>query len=389
MLETIMARWKALGAEEGRGRIVSIAKDGASIMNAAVSPLVTEFVIDRSSAVGMELFGKDGKGMLLFYDRCGGSPSEPFVDTVDDKHVIKRFREALGRSKGIKICEHSFDQNLLTRLLVEVGYEQIAVKNMFGDGEEDAQNVPAAVKLLLAISCFRSKTVGDFSADRRQTPIFSAQLAELKILSEYTGALYEVVTMQSADAPGTFLSLAHLNRSNSKLAHMAFVLFRQNLGSFVPPQRYYNTSIMLRTKYVSQASSKAEGIDNYFYYQDADDREEGLFGMVRTLERGMNFDMVQFEDRGSELMRLDDIYVRNPTWRKNLRRLSGPCFDHINPVAITGKGSDYSPVNLNMVVLPTCWLLGASDAKQVDAQSQLTPTYPTPTTAPHPAGAHH
>ena len=65
----------------------------------------------------------------------------------------------------------------------------------------------------------------------------------------------------------------------------------------------------------------------YWWYQDSDDRLENMFGMQRTLEHGTNFDLVQFEQRASELQALEEIYARNPALRKPSRRLSGPMFD--------------------------------------------------------------
>ena len=77
--------------------------------------------------------------------------------------------------------------------------------------------------------------------------------------------------------------------------------------------------------------------------------------MVRVLEHGSNFDLVQFEDRVSELMALERIYTAHPDWRKGGRRLSGPLFDHLNPISIIGKALNYAPVNLAPVNLATCW----------------------------------
>ena len=88
-----------------------------------------------------------------------------------------------------------------------------------------------------------------------------------------------------------------------------------------------------------------------------------MFGMVRVLEAGANFDIVQFEDRASELMSLDRIYARHPDWRKGSRRLSGPMFDRVNPKSIIAA-SGRDPVLLSKVNLSTCWLLGGADAKQ-------------------------
>ena len=85
-----------------------------------------------------------------------------------------------------------------------------------------------------------------------------------------------------------------------------------------------------------------------------------MFGMVRVLEHGSNFDLVQFEDRVSELMALERIYTAHPDWRKGGRRLSGPLFDHLNPISIIGKALNYAPVNLAPVNLATCWFLGSA-----------------------------
>ena len=52
---------------------------------------------------------------------------------------------------------------------------------------------------------------------------------------------------------------------------------------------------------------------------------------MRVIQHGANFDTVQFEeDRASELMCVDEIFARNPEWRKGSRRLAGVLFDHVN-----------------------------------------------------------
>ena len=115
--------------------------------------------------------------------------------------------------------------------------------------------------------------------------------------------------------------------------------------------------------------SKAEGIDQYFAYQDADDRIEQTFGQLRILQHGQNFDMVQFEDRASELMSLAMIHARHPEWKKGTRRLSGMSFDHVNPKTILGM--DDSPANLKVVSLPSCWYLGGLEAKEILTANQV------------------
>lgn len=196
---------------------------------------------------------------------------------------------------------------------------------------------------------------------------FAAQLKELQILGYYAQHLFEVVTMQSGSpemwdsADTKFLALSDLVRSADRLSHLDFIHFREGGTKFVPAQHYYNTQIMLRAHKVAIATSKAMNIKQYWFYQNADDREEGFFGMQRVLEAGRNFDTIQLEERGSELMVLDDIYTRHPDWKRTARRLGGKLFDHVNPRSITGGGKNYKPVDMSNVTLPPIWMLAAND----------------------------
>lgn len=368
-LATIIDEWKDSGAWEKRGPISTIAKDGASVMNQAAFVYVTQHEIDRASAVGVALFGDDGGGCMLFFCKCGHHPGWPIVDVCDDKHFVKRFRTALKRAEGIQVGVTTFNIRLISRLLTEPPLNRDAqhVKTWFGDGEEDAQNVPACMKLLQAISQFRLAPADSFSSDRRNAPGFNEFLGSLRFLGHLAACEFIFVSMQSPDDGRGFMSLSELNRNASKLAHIEFVLFRKSAGAFVPPQHYYNTQITVRGKYVSQAVSKAIGSSHYWWYQDSDDRLENMFGMMRTLEHGTNFDMVQFEERASALMALEEIYSRSPELRKPSRRLSGQLFDRLNPKTIVAKGTskDYSAACLDNVHLATCWALGAKDAAEL------------------------
>ena len=68
MIKLALTKWESTGAETERGPIVSIAKDGASIMNASVFELCTKFEIDRSSSHGWQgplWGGREGHTALL------------------------------------------------------------------------------------------------------------------------------------------------------------------------------------------------------------------------------------------------------------------------------------------------------------------------------------
>ena len=64
-------------------------------------------------------------------------------------------------------------------------------------------------------------------------------------------------------------------------------------------------------------------------------------------------------------MSLAKIHARHPDWKKGTRRLTGMSFDHVNPKTILGKDMNDAPANLANVSLPSCWFLGAVDAKNI------------------------
>eukprot|EP00966_Prymnesium_polylepis_P279038 6446352-Prymnesium_polylepis.1 len=101
----------------------------------------------------------------------------------------------------------------------------------------------------------------------------------------------------------------------------------------------------------------------FFWYQAADDRLEGFFGMDRDLRGGSNVDMLQFEERASDVMSLAEIFARRPELYKGAKRLSGTAFDHTNPVSILAKGN--APAALSSVTLPMAWMSGATRAAQL------------------------
>jgi hypothetical protein len=330
--------------------------------------------INRRSAVGQRLFGPDGKGLPLYSNFCGGHCDHPLVDSCDDKHYMKRFRMTFKRSIGIRIHQHVFTQDLMTHLFKELPQppSDKAISSMWGESSDtDAQNVPAAARLTLTLSLFAGMSANSFPSIRREKPDFDAWLKELRILAEYAGLLFEIVTTQdvqdAAHSRCTFLTVSQLATKGAALSHMAFVLFRQNGYKFVPPQHYYNTQITIRTKFNSIAHFQAKGLPYYFWY---DDRLQGIFGCLRGLLNGPNVTAAGFEERASILMQMASIYAENPDWRLDGRRIAGVFFDHVNPFNILGVDRDYSKVTVRNVDLPTCWLNGRAYAVTVLTQCQ-------------------
>ena len=108
------------------------------------------------------------------------------------------------RVGGMLIGSTNFDMQLITRLLVEVGYSKSNVTNWFGEGEDDAQNVPAMTKLLKAVASLGKKAASDFSEERCRSLNFETLLSDMRILAMICEKAFNVITMQDphVDARG-------------------------------------------------------------------------------------------------------------------------------------------------------------------------------------------
>jgi hypothetical protein len=145
-----------------------------------------------------------------------------------------------------------------------------------------------------------------------------------------------------------------------ELSHFAFVLFRHHGSAFVPNQHYYNTQKLVHAKYVSMATAINIKQDLFFWYQDADDRLEGFFGIDRGLRNGANVDQLQFEERSSDVMAMGEIFARRPDMYRGARRLGGVAYDQINPRSILQGGA--APAALAGVNLAASFHVGAAAA---------------------------
>jgi hypothetical protein len=196
------------------------------------------------------------------------------------------------------------------------------IKEIFNEGGADAQNVPAAVKLVKALSGLKGKTVSDFPS--RAALTVAENLRDLRVLAEYAGCFVTLLT-------GTHLSLEQHLENLSMMSHLLLVLYRRNGSRFVPPQHYANTQRMIRAIFHSVATAQLHNNPEYFPFLDSTDPLEQFFGILRSLHGpGTQFDVVQFEERATAAMSIQRIYARHLDWRKPPKRLMGS-LDHMNP----------------------------------------------------------
>ena len=80
---------------------------------------------------------------------------------------------------------------------------------------------------------------------------------------------------------------------------------------------------MCHGKFHAVAFAKAEGFTEVFLFFVNDDRLEGFFGMLRVMECGRNVDLLEFEERASRLMRVDNYKSEMSELFTTHRRLGG------------------------------------------------------------------
>jgi hypothetical protein len=172
--------------------------DGAACVKLALHTVLSKFELPRTSKIRIVL----GVNLALFNYMCGGSVPRPIVQGVDAKHNIKRYRMAVKSVKGVKIVTITFNRALVRQLLLEVGYTREQVDEMLVEGSADAQNVPAAMKLMLALGALEHMSRDRFSESRRNSPNFDRFFKELKVIARYSRLYYEVVACQDAFSKG-------------------------------------------------------------------------------------------------------------------------------------------------------------------------------------------
>lgn len=338
--------------EQSRGPLSTTQSDGASVLTLAQHALFDQPFLDPTPGVGVAGAADAGAvpgavpvaqgagpsarrgrvsakflGLPLFPKYCGQGDFEDVADGRDDKHVGKRLKTRANTKKlGFAIASSfQFIRIYLRGLIDDAGLaSEPELKEMFNEGGADAQNVPAMVKLIVALHGLKDKTPTDFPG--RDAVMMTGVLREIRILAEYAGCFERLFL-------GKEMSLEQHLDSLSTLAHLLLVLYRRNGTKFVPAQHFSSTQHMIRGHFWSVGTAQVHEIDEYYLFLDSTDPLEQLFGIVRDLHGpGTQVDCIQFEDRATAAMSIQAIYSRHPDWQRGARRLTGS-LDHMNPRA--------------------------------------------------------
>ena len=293
--ECIIQRWNSdPKGSAARGPLSTSQTDGASVMAASAHSLFDNPFSedDMPPCPQAEIFVR----ARLFPKYCGRGNCLGVVDGRDAKHVVKRFKtRANTKTMGFMLLsKFAYVRAYLRAIIKEASLlSDPQLAEIFNEGGADAQNVAAAIRLILALSSLGKMKPADFPA--RDPGQIKETLKDLRILGEYASCFERFFL-------GKELTLeAHLDNL-STMSHLLFALFRKNdtkvrrlfflflhlrahnmASQFVPAQQYSNTQRMIRAIFWSVATAQVNGIANYFPFLDSTDPLEQNFGIIRDL----------------------------------------------------------------------------------------------------------
>ncbi|CAM9196785.1 unnamed protein product, partial [Hapterophycus canaliculatus] len=152
--------------------------------------------------------------------------------------------------------------------------------------------------------------------------------------------------------------VATLLEGLSCVAHMQLILFRQHKTNLMTGQLYHDTQATIRAIFFCVIRAKKHcPAEPFFMHQVATDGLENAFAVARTLTHASNFDTKELGDRLGAAVSLEEIYERNPKWKRISKRLNGS-LDHMNVRSWLDGGPDgTAPGNCDVrrVDVLECW----------------------------------
>lgn len=218
--ECIIRRWNSdPRGSASRGPLSTSQTDGASVMAASAHALFDNpFSEDDLPCPQAKIFVR----ARLFPRYCGRGDCAGVVDGRDAKHVVKRFKtRANTKVLGfVLLSAFAYVRSYLRAILKEAGLlTETQLAEIFNEGGADAQNVAAAIRLIVALSNLGKKKPTDFPS--RDPGEIKGTLRDLRILGEYASCFERFFL-------GKELTLeSHLDNL-STMSHLLFALFRKN-----------------------------------------------------------------------------------------------------------------------------------------------------------------
>ena len=317
-------------AEQVYGPIFCIGTDGHAARRAALHALCKSSVSECFPGAATWLQGTLFMRQTIWKDYG-------VVPIFDPKHIYKRLRTALGRSKGIRIGGIVVTRDLLMQYLRLVpmprpeGSTQAA--SYASDAHiqllikpADAMRVPSCLELFSMLSSFASAPLllapaGSEAASLNEPgkPLYfdnPSTHAALATLGRIVLLLLSLMDMK--------LALTSQLRKWSELGHLLAILYEGNGAqqSFIPGVQYHDIQNNVAAYYVLVAMSMQWAKENscpltVMLLEYGSDGIEELFAKLRTqLHSGSAFNAVELQSRIVTATSMLKILNKNPSFRQ-------------------------------------------------------------------------
>ncbi|KAF7290639.1 hypothetical protein MIND_01304100 [Mycena indigotica] len=343
VVQNVLEAWsRSPDGEVKHGPITAVASDGDPKRRIAFFVLCMQNEVKEGNPIYE--FVKDLYGLNLFTGKNN------LTMDFDFKHEVKRICTTIRSPQGIAIKGICINRDLLLIWLAEIpGYDWSEVSIHALLNPPDAQDVPRAIKLLLAIIDIQK--IDKASLDATQ----QAEYEALCLFGEMLDALLQPFI-------NTTLTLTHQACYLSKFSFLLCAIYLQHGTSFIPNQLYGDLQAMVKNAIFLIAKTRAFDPDlEVFFCLLGDDVLETLFGRIRMVGgHHPNCGLAEFCARGRSAMNLDDIFSRNPHLERKPERLNFFRMQHVDHL---GPAQWKTELRAKSCDLRSCWEWAATEAE--------------------------
>ncbi|KAE9401544.1 hypothetical protein BT96DRAFT_817778 [Gymnopus androsaceus JB14] len=305
-------------AEKIYGDLWVISTDGDAVFRLGCNQLCLVQELPQNHPLYELLCGMPGLNLT-----CG----ENFITYSSDfKHNNKRCATLCRSNQGIMIGNHIINAEMLSRLLLLLpGQTKESVEGLLDP--DDHQNVPRAIKLLIAIHRLSDVNTSGLN------PLDKDLLRYIAVLGALFDAFIQPFMQQE-------WSLYEQLKSLAIAGHLLFGLYRSHTTSFMSNQLYHDMHSVIKSIYFCVAKQKLlDNTKDIYIFQNASDRIESLFRETRTRDHNTNPDVLGLSQNVAMATDRAKIFERRPNMKQSSRRLSydgSEGIDHVNPGYFTG-----------------------------------------------------
>jgi hypothetical protein len=256
---------------------------------------------------------------------------------------------ALRTTEGMYINGFAVTAPLLAKFLHKLHIPPAEIHEMLEP--RDAQDVPAAMRLVRALERVAGLKDTELNATERQERKF------IELFGELFGAFVDAFT-------NTAISLKEQMTLLAKYAVLCAYLYRKHPNKFAKNWIYTDSQCCVKCAYFSLAKQQELDPEQLFFlFLLGTDALEKLFAGTRMIGgHDPNFAIIEFARRLSQGLDVDRILAEHPEWNAGLVRLAADVnkrADNLSPRTFDGVRADFKA---GTVVLKETWFSGLDRA---------------------------